>query len=220
VIVVQCEQGTAEWYAARLGIPTASSFSQIVTTLGKPSKSADGYMRRLLAEHFIGEPAEAQASQFMQRGTHMEKAARARYAMEKDVDVQTVGFCLRDDRLAGCSPDGLVGDDGLVELKCPSAAVHVGYLLDGLEGEYWTQVQGQLLITGRAWCDLCAFNPALPPVIKRIERDEDFLEILSAALDTFIEQMKVRRTALVALGCTPATLKILPGMLAIDERPF
>src|ERR1041385_9055256 len=168
VIAIDCAQGSREWYQARLGIPTASGFSKLLTRAGKPSTQADRYMRDLLAEHFIGEPVGIDASGFMQRGTALEDQARKWYEWERDCTVKRVGFCLRDDRMAGASPDGLVGDAGLLELKCPSATTHIAYLLGDLEGEYWPQCQGQLYITDREWVDLVAFSSVLPSLVVRI----------------------------------------------------
>jgi predicted phage-related endonuclease len=119
-------------------------------------------MNQLLAEHFIGEPAGADASQFMQRGTILEDAARKRFAYDNDVDVRQVGVCLTDDGMIAASPDGLVGENELLELKVPSASTMIAYLLDGLEGEYWSQLQGQLWVTGRKAVTLYAWNPVLP----------------------------------------------------------
>lgn len=220
MIVLDVEQGSPAWLKARLGVPTASNFDRLLTRKGDVSKSATKYMRDLLAEFFIGEPADIAQSGFMQRGTQIEDMARKAYSFERDVDVQRVGLCLREDRMAGASPDSLIGEDGLLELKCPSAPIHVAYLLDELEGEYWQQVQGQLYITGRKWCDLVAYNPALPMAIVRVERNEPWIETLAGVLDTFIERMLENRERLVRLGCKPATGLKLPATASTDSTPF
>lgn len=220
MIVHDVEQGTAAWHRLRLGIPTASNFSKILTKGGKPSTQAERYMRELLAEHFIGEPANSGASAFMERGTAMEKSARAWYEHTRDVDVKQVGFITRDDGMAGASPDGLVGEDGMLELKVPSAAVHIAYLLGGFDGEYWTQAQGQLYIAERKWVDLVAYNPVLPPAIERIERDEDYIELLDAAVKAFVVEMLAARKRLLAVGCKQATRLLIPASMVTDPEPF
>lgn len=195
-------QGTPEWEMARLGIPTASSFKRILTakTL-KLSSSAGEYRNQLLAEWLTGMPLEfgGGPNTLMQRGTGMEAEARMFYELQYDVpEVEQVGFLLRDDRMAGCSPDGLVGEDGGLELKCPMMHTHIGYLLDpqSLADQYAPQVQGCLYITGRAWWDLVAYHPQLPPVYHRIARDEKYIAALDAALDTFVADLLAAREQL------------------------
>ena len=112
------EQGSAQWIAARLGLPTASQFSRILTprTL-KPSASAERYLWELLAERIIGQPANDASTKFMERGKAMEAQAVAFYELQRGVDTRRVGFVTRDDGLVGCSPDRFVGDDGLLEIS-------------------------------------------------------------------------------------------------------
>lgn len=106
------EQGSPEWFEARLGIPSASMFSKIVTTKGVWSTQADSYINQLVAERLTGEREEIYQSHHMIRGTELEPEARDMYCLVKDVEVQEVGFCLHDTLKAGCSPDGLIGEDG------------------------------------------------------------------------------------------------------------
>ena len=198
-------QGSEGWYAARLGLPTASGFENLITPrTHKPSKSADRYLRRLLAEWMLGRPLDDASSDFMARGNEMEADADRWYQFERGVDTIPVGLCLRDDEKVGASPDRLVGDDGLVELKVPSAEVHMGYLLDPatLVDDYHVQVQGELYVTGRSWADLVSFNPAIPSVLVRCERDEAFLKALAEIVDAFV----------VRLDAAKARLLGMPGM--------
>lgn len=199
MIVLDCEQGSEEWFKARLGIPTASRFNQIITpkTL-KPSSSARGYLHELCAEWLLGEPLDGASSDFMLRGSGMEESAVKFYEFQTDTETTSAGFCLRDDRAVGCSPDRLVGEDGGLEVKCPSAKVHVGYLLNGLDVEYRAQVQGALWITGRAWWDVLSYNPELPPVLMRMERDEEFIGALSAAVEDFLVRLAEAKEALTS----------------------
>ncbi len=194
--IVQCEQGSREWIEARLGIPTASCFDKILTASGALSGQSDKYMAKLLAEWFLGEPVDERESQFMERGTALEPQALAAYEFDRSVDVQRVGFCLRDDGAVGASPDGLVGDDGAVEVKTPAAQTHMLYMIGGITHEYRVQVQGQLWITGRKWCDLLAYNPVLPSVTVRFERDEEYIKTLAESVDKFIGKLEAAKDRL------------------------
>lgn len=220
MILLDVKQGSPEWIAARIGIPTASHFGRILTpATRKVSAQAKEYMMSLLAEWLIGEPADVAVTGFMDRGTELEPLARAWYANERDVEVKPVGCVLRDDRLVGASPDGLVGEDGSLEIKCPSAKVHVSYLLEGLPTTYFAQIQGALWLTGRQWTDLLAYHPELPPVVARILRDEDYIAALDAAVSAFVETMLRTRDALLALGCQPSGRLTIPASMATDD-PF
>lgn len=193
MIVIECEQGTPEWHDARLGIPTASRYGDIVTPKKlELSKSSTTYRNQLLAEWLVGYPIDwSGQGQWMDRGQELEPKARAFYEMLRDVEVRQVGFILRDDRETGCSPDGLVGEDGGLEIKCPAMHTHIDYLLDPekLVDTYRTQVQGSLYVTGREWWDLMSFNPSLPEVIVRVEPDPAFAAALDAALETFLADL-------------------------------
>ena len=109
---IECEQGSEEWLNARLGVPSASMFAKIVTTKGAWSTQADGYINQLIAEDLTGEPTPFYQNEHMARGTELEPEARSAYEFMNDVVVEQVGFCLHDTMRAGCSPDGLVGDEG------------------------------------------------------------------------------------------------------------
>lgn len=184
--LVNAQQGTTEWAMARLGIPTASNFAKIITPKTmKLSSQADSYAHQLIAEQLLGEPLDDATSGFMERGTAFEKRAIAYYELQRDCDTLPVGFVLRDDERAGCSPDRFVGKDGLVEIKVPGPAKHVEYLLDKDGIGYRTQVQGQLWICEREWNDTLSFNPVLPPALVRQHRDEEFIKALSAAVEQF-----------------------------------
>jgi len=191
VIVAEVLQGTPEWLAARLGIPTASGFDRIITTKGEPSKQAQKYMYQLAAERITGAKEEGYQNGVMQRGMEMEAEARAMYEFITGNEVKTVGVCYPDEKKAyGCSPDGLVNSDGLVEIKCPTSPVHVAYLLSGeLPAEYFQQVQGQLLVTGRKYVDFFSFYPGIKPLLVRVDRDEIFIKALDAELRVFCKKL-------------------------------
>ena len=173
------EQGSPEWFEARLGIPSASMFSKIVTTKGVWSTQADSYINQLVAERLTGEREEIYQSHHMIRGTELEPEARDMYCLVKDVEVQEVGFCLHDTLKAGCSPDGLIGEEGGLEIKAPAPATHVEYLRGGvLPSRYKQQVMGCLWITQREWWDFVSYHPNMKPLIVRVERDEEYIAAL------------------------------------------
>ena len=175
----QNEQGSPEWLAARLGIPSASMFAKLVTTKGIWSASADAYINQLVAERLTGEREEVFQSHHMLRGTELEPDARDLYSLMSDAEVTEVGFCLHDTLSAGCSPDGLIGDDGGLEIKCPAPSTHVEYLRGGvLPSKYKQQVMGCLWITGREWWDFVSYHPTMKPLIVRVERDEEYIAAL------------------------------------------
>lgn len=206
--VIDCVQGSPEWLEARLGVPTASNFDRIVTakTL-KPSASAPGYLARLAAEWFLRVPLDDVKSGFMERGTELEPEAARHYEAITDADCTPVGFVLTDDETAGCSPDRLVGDDGLCEIKCPSAEVAMRYHLAGGTDEYALQVQGQLWVTGRKWCDLVLYHPTIPTTIVRVLPDPAVFKALdteipkfAAALAEAKAKLESKRPALAYIG--------------------
>lgn len=193
MISVDMDQRSPEWMKARLGIPTASSFDKIVTTKGEPSKQAQKYLYQLAGERVCGTQDESFHSAMMDRGAEREKEAVQFYELTKDVEIHRVGVCyLDEDKKFSCSPDGLVGEKGLVEIKCPMIATHVAYLMDDdLPTEYFQQVQGQLFITGREWCDFLSYYPGLKPLLIRVLRDEEFIKKLESALKEFGKQLDI-----------------------------
>ena len=204
MITLDCEQGSQEWVEARLGIPTASEFSRIVTSTGKLSASRGPYLGELLAEYCLGETySDFGMTEWMERGKVLEPSARKYYSFHRDADVESVGFCYRDQaRMVGCSPDGLVGgDDGLLELKCPSPGKHVFWLAQGvLPREHFAQCQGALWVTGRPWIDFMSFHPQLPPLIVRAEPDPSYQAALNKHIPAVIEEILSGRERLKELG--------------------
>ena len=177
--VIACEQGSDEWVRARLAVPSASMFAKIVTTKGAWSTQADSYINQLIAEDLTGEPTPFYQNEHMARGTELEPEARAAFEFLTDQTVTEVGFCLHDTLRAGCSPDGLIGEKGGLEIKCPAAATHVSYLRDEkLPSKYYQQVMGCLWITGREWWDFMSYHPDMKPLIVRVERDEEYIAAL------------------------------------------
>lgn len=171
------EQGSEEWLQSRLGRPTASNFGKLITPTGKASSSAQGYIDQLIAERITGEMPEFFKSEAMQRGNDLEPHAKATYEFQNDVEVVEVGLCLHDDYECGCSPDGLIGEDGGIEIKCPLPGTHISYLRDGcIPAKYIPQVQGCLWITGREWWDFMSYHPSMKDLVVRVYRDEPYIK--------------------------------------------
>ncbi len=191
MITLDIQQGTQEWLDARCGIPTASNFDKIVTISGAPSKQAQKYLYQLAGERILCHAEESYRNGAMERGNELESEARSYYELVNDLEIKQTGICYPDERkLYSCSPDGLVKEDGLIEIKCPIIHTHVGYLLDGSgPSDYFQQTQGQLLVTGRKWVDFFSYYPGLKPVIVRVERDEKFIKTLALELENFCRQL-------------------------------
>jgi len=175
------EQGTEGWLAARLSKPSASCFSKLITMTGKPSASADAYINQLLGERLTGKSEPHYKSEAMILGTEREPEARADYEFISGNKVDQYGFILDDTESYGCSPDGLIGDDGGLEIKCPAQTTQAGYWRDPQSGvkKYYQQIQGCMWVTGRKWWDFFSFHPRMPHVLVRVTRDDEYIEKLS-----------------------------------------
>lgn len=188
--IFTCEQGEPEWFACRLGIPTASKFADILTKGrgSEPSKTRRTYMLKLLGERITGEIQDVFKNEHMERGHAMEPEVRHLYAMLTDTAPEQVGFMRRG--RAGASPDSLVGDNGLLEIKTKLPHLQLECLLaDEIPSEHYAQVQGQLWISGREWCDFVSYWPAMPVFIKRVYRDDAFIATLASEVERFNSDM-------------------------------
>ena len=194
------EQGTPEWYAIRAGKPTSSAFEKILSPTGKPSTQAEGYANQLLAEIMTGGAVETwEGNKWSERGNELEGDAVLFYEMQKDLETEKVGFVTNYD--IGCSPDRFIGDDGLLEIKCPAPHTHIKYLLNNkMDSKYIPQVQGQLYVTGRKWCDWMSYHPEMPSVIIRVERDEEYITKLGGALYNFLKTLEEKKQRMIELG--------------------
>jgi len=186
-------QGSPEWFAARLGKVTASRVADIVArTKTGVSASRATYRAQLVCERLTGMPQDSFKSPAMEWGTLTEPDARAAYEFETNRKVETVGFVQHPGFIhAGASPDGLVGEDGLIEIKCPNTATHIETLLKRcVPNKYLTQIQWQLAVTGRAWCDYVSFDARLPErmrlYIQRVKRDEATIADLEKNVEIFL----------------------------------
>lgn len=190
--IVNCIQGSEEWFLARAGIPTASEFATVLAK-GKGKSSAESrtrrsYLLKLAGERITGKPMVSYSGRHTERGHEMEPEARDYYAFMRDVDPVLIGFVRNE--IAGASPDSLIGDDGLLEIK--TALPHIlGELIlkDQFPPEHRAQTQGQLWVTGRAWVDIIVYWPGMPPLIKRTHRDEPYIANLAAAVAQFNEEL-------------------------------
>lgn len=193
-------QGTPDWLKARVGVATASNFDQIITPVeGKPSASASSYEDMIVAEILTGQSQEEFGGTFWtERGKELEPEAVAYYEMERSLDVVHGCFATNDDGTYGASPDGFAGDEGLIEIKCLSGKHHVNVLLNPSRAiKHKPQIQGQLLVTGRKWVDNLFYYPHqnMPKLILRVERDEEYIAKLEAALEQFSKNVaeKIKR---------------------------
>ena len=197
------EQRSAEWVAARLGRVTGSRVADLMarTKTGFGASRAN-YMAELICERLTGEQAERYVSAEMQRGTDLEPQARAAYSFLNDMTVEECGFVVHPVIADfGASPDGLIGADGLVELKCPNTATHIDYLLSGdVPGKYQTQMQAQMACTGRAWCDFVSYEPRLPDAmqlfVRRVPRDDGFISAMEKDIRAFLDELGEKITRL------------------------
>ena len=188
--IIPHEQRTEGWYEARRGVPTASNFSKLITSTGKRAASADAYIDELVAEKITGESKFIPTTAAMQHGIDTEPEARDLYSFLREVEVTEIGLCLHDLIDAGASPDGLVGDDGLLEVKCPQPHTMVKYLRENrLPPEYRAQVMGQLWICERQWCDFLAYHDKMKPLLIRVERDEEFISALAGIVTKAVESI-------------------------------
>ena len=180
------DQRSEAWFSLRRGLPTASQFKCLVAK-SEDKKGRATYLRRLAAEIVTGEVGEIEwQTPAMIRGTEMEPDARAHYALMTNTEPHLIGFARDMEIGAGASPDALLGDDGILELKTHRADLLIDALeKDSFPSEHYAQCQGALLITGRKWCDICVFFPRMPMLIKRTFRDEPYLAELRKAIAEF-----------------------------------
>jgi len=200
-ILYQVDQNSDDWDRLRLGIPTASEFKKILTPAGKLSKQADKYMMKLLAEWYFGGPLEDPQTQYqsewMERGHFLEQQAVDSFELEWNVATIPGGFVTTDDGRVGCSPDRLIGDDGVLEIKNPSPTNHMKFMVErSVDDEHYPQVQGQLYICERQYAAVVSHCPAFPDVIIRVPRDEEYIGHLADALLQFNEKLDQFKTVI------------------------
>lgn len=188
IVYTDMEQRSQAWYEARRGVPTASEFSSILAKgQGKMRKA---YMMRLAAERITGEVQETYTSHHMQRGREQEAEALDYYAWLTETELERVGFVFDPLSRCGCSPDALIGKDGMVEVKTRVAALQVELLaLGGIPSEHRAQIQGSMWVANRQWCDFVAYSPGLPLHIVREPRDDDYIAALAEEIARFQSEL-------------------------------
>lgn len=196
-------QGSDEWKALRLGKVTASRVADVIAkTKSGYSASRANYMAQLIAERLTQTPAETYINAAMQHGTDTEPEARAAYEFYQGASVEEVAFVAHPKiDQAGCSPDGLVGPDGLVEIKCPNTATHLETLLgQAVPAKYEAQMQFQMACTGRSWCDFVSYDPRMPEnmrlFVKRVGRDDSRIKEIEGEIASFLLEMAVKLASL------------------------
>lgn len=193
------EQRSIEWFAARLGKVTASKVADVIAkTKTGYSTSRDNYMAQLVCERMTGTMGESFSNTAMQWGTDQEPLARAAYEAIADVLVDEIGFVAHPTiDAAGASPDGLVGDNGLIEIKCPNTATHIETVLSGkVPSKYIPQMQWQMACTQRKWCDFVSFDPRMPEglqlFIQRVDFDVEYVKMLEAEITGFLAELETK----------------------------
>jgi len=189
------EQGSNEWHLLRIGKVTASRIADVLSK-GKSGESASrrNYRTELVVQRLTGLPGESFSNAAMEWGTNTEPKARTAYEVEKQQFVEQVAFIDHPSiEWFGCSPDGLVAD-GLIEIKCPNSTTHVDYLADNKPpAKYIPQMQCQMAVTGRQWCDFVSFDPRLPDDLQlfvvRLERDQEYIEAMEVEVKKFLSEV-------------------------------
>jgi hypothetical protein len=186
------EQNSLYWEMARAGVPTASEFDNILTPEFKPRKGlmVESYLAMKLAERWTGSPTPSKATLVMDFGHILEERAKPYYTFMFNEEITSVGFVTTDDGKIGCSPDGWIGADGGIEIKCPEAKTHVKYLMAGeLPPDYALQVYGSLFVTGRSWWRFMSYRNKFPAYVTLIERDEKINAVIEETLYDFCDKL-------------------------------
>lgn len=190
VEIIECDQGSDEWYAARLGLPTASEFATVLAKGkdGGPSVTRRTYLHKLAGEVITGQPCENYNNAYMDRGKALEAEARDLYGFVHSHELRRVGFVRNGPK--GCSPDALIGANGGLEIKTAAPHVLIPILLrNEFPPEHKAQVQGNLWVSEREWWDLAIYFPKMPLFVKRSYRDEGYIKILAANVEQFNDDL-------------------------------
>jgi putative phage-type endonuclease len=205
-MIEMMDQGSEEWFTIRIGKVTASRVADVLAkTKTGYSATRDNYMAQLVCERLTGQKGENFTNAAMQHGTETEPLARAAYEALKDVLVDEVGFVPHPSIImAGASPDGLVGEDGLIEIKCPNTATHIETLLSqSVPGKYNTQMQFQMACTGRQYCDFVSFDNRLPEelqlFVKRVPRDNMYIRLMEEEIVKFLNELDIKIAQLMEI---------------------
>lgn len=203
MILHDAPQGSPEWRAARAGLATASRFADVLATIKSGEAAARrNYRAQLVVERLTGRPVDGFQTQAMRTGTEREPVARAAYESRTGIWVEEVGFMRHDTLECGASLDGLVSPDGSIECKCPELPTHLTYLRLSpatAPAEYVAQIQGEMWIADRAWCDFVSWHPDFPDglqlVVRRVMRDDTYIASLALAVSLFMDEVKEEESA-------------------------
>lgn len=191
------EQGSDAWFAQRVGLVTASRLNDVMASLkgGGEASTRRNYRAQLIAERLTGTKADSFTNAAMQWGMDNEPIARALFEVSSGLDVQQVGLVLHQSiKMTGASPDGMIAEDGLIEIKCPNTATHIDYLLGGVApSDYHNQMLWQMECTGREWCEFVSYDPRMPEDLQlfqvRFMRDEERIETLRSGVKKFLSEV-------------------------------
>lgn len=200
--IIDCKQGSGEWLYARAGVITASDFDNLMTPFWKKREgdTPQSYILRKVAERCMGIPLEQPSSWAMDQGAILEAEAIPWLEFTHNLTVQRVGFVTSDDGRIGCSPDGLIGEDGGVEIKSPQPPNHVKYLLaGGVPKDYLAQIHGSLYVTGRRWWYFVSYSRQFPPLMVRVDRDEGIIAKIDAVLQESLADLEAKLATVQAL---------------------
>ena len=191
MIIIDCQQNTEEWFAEKLGKPSASNASRILTNAGKPSKQRTGYLHELAAERITGKREEGYKNAIMEQGNEREDESRSMYELIHNVEVTQVGVVYKDDRKEFlCSPDGLINNEYGLELKNVLAKTQIKRLVDNeMPSEYFSQIQFSLYVTGFDRWDYMSYCPSMRPLVIQVRPDKTFLKFLEVELELFYEEL-------------------------------
>lgn len=194
--IINAEQRSPEWFAARCGIATASNFAKVLSTI-KSGESAErrNYRIKLALERITGTVEESYQNEAMRIGIEREPQARIAYEASTGNMADEVGFCLHHELECGASPDGLIDEDGGLEIKCPTPGKHFEYLrASGEPPEYTAQIQGCMWVTGRKWWDFASYCPDFPDnaslIVRRVHRDDEYISNLANKVAAFMDEVR------------------------------
>lgn len=213
-----CEQYSDKYDHLKYGLATSSNFKNIITPSGFSSEGWMDYACALIAERCTGKKIDTYQSQWMDRGLIMEQEAADMYSQMRKVDVKKIGFISNDEGTIGCTPDRLIGDDGLLEIKVPKPSTQIKYLITGeVHKAYWPQLQGQLYVSERRYVDIISYHPTLPPAIMHVERDEAYIACMhklifrfNSYIEKIVDKIAERTELTYKKGISDVQEKILP----------
>jgi hypothetical protein len=188
--IFDCDQGSETWLRIRMGIPTASEFATLLSTgrSGGESKTRRTYLYKLAGERITGTPMESYTNKYMERGKALEPEARDYYQFLTNSKLQRVGFIKNTNK--GCSPDSLIGNDGMLEVKTEAPHLLIERLeTDKLPDDHYAQLQGNLWVSEREWIDALIYFPGMPASLKRVFRSDEYIKNLAIAVDKFNDEL-------------------------------